>query len=556
MAFLKARFSSRYARPRPGHAHGASPVHVLSAAVSRSGTIAALQALLLGSLLALVALAGEAAERAVTDSEISGAIAAAYARDSLLAGQSIEIVTRDGIVTLDGETDNLLGKRRAARLAESFRGVRAVVNRIEVAPSLPAGYSDANLQLDVEITLAENPVTEVSEVHTSVRDGIVTLTGQVDSWAEKQIAAQAARRVRGVRAVENRIALAYPGDRPDDEIRQEIVYRLANDVRIDDIQVRVAVNEGRVTLGGTVGSPYERQQAYVDAWVGGVTAVDASGLKVADLDRDRLRRSSGESPPDDAAIARALRDAFDYDPRIPAGEPDLAVADGVVTLSGVVSGLNVKSAAVQDAHNVVGVRRVEDRLQLQSRDLPAPEALEARVRRVFGHDALLADADIEVKVTAPGTVELTGSVSNSYLKFRAAELATSAVNGVTQLLNRIRYDYVWRQRPDREIRQEVQELLFWNRFVDEDRIGVEVSNGIVTLTGRVDNRSEAGAALSSAWEAEPRDVRNELSVTREQEGPYFWDRAYDLPFELASAGNRTVYYPPGVSRRQASDPTL
>jgi osmotically-inducible protein OsmY len=228
----------------------------------------------------------------------------------------------------------------------------------------------------------------------------------------------------------------------------------------------------------------------------------------------------------------------------PAAEPDLAVANGVVTLSGTVSGLSVKVAAVQDAHNVLGVRRVKDRLQLQSRDLPAPEELEARICRIFSHDDVLADADIEVRVTAPGKVELTGSVGNAYLKFHAQELATGAINGVTQLLNRIRHAYVLKQRPDREIRQDVQELLFWNRCVNEDMISVDVSGGVVTLTGRVDNRSEADAALSSAWAAEPGDAGNELTVTR--------DQACDLPPELAGTGRRAAFHPIEANRREAS----
>jgi hypothetical protein len=68
--------------------------------------------------------------------------------------------------------------------------------------------------------------------------------------------------------------------------------------------------------------------------------------------------------------------------------------------------------------------------------------------------------------------------------------------------------------PGREARRDVQGLLFWNRFVIEDMISDCVSDGVVTLTRRVDNCSGAGAALSSAWEAEPMDIRNEPDLTR------------------------------------------
>jgi len=100
---------------------------------------------------------------------------------------AIEMETSEGIVTLSGSVNNILAKDRAQRITEMVKGVRAVVNTINVSSS---GQSDIEISGHVSAALAADPATESWEINSTVNNGMVTLTGNVDSWQEKQLAAK------------------------------------------------------------------------------------------------------------------------------------------------------------------------------------------------------------------------------------------------------------------------------------------------------------------------------------------------------------------------------
>ena len=116
--------------------------------------------LLLLLLLIPISIALGVSEPACTDTDIRRVTERAYWRHEVVDANRVDFETWEGVVTLTGQADNLLGKEQATRIAESFKGVRAVVNRIEVSPGLSERFPDTNLKLEVEIALAENPVTE------------------------------------------------------------------------------------------------------------------------------------------------------------------------------------------------------------------------------------------------------------------------------------------------------------------------------------------------------------------------------------------------------------
>ena len=107
-----------------------------------------------------------------------------------VAADDIDVDTALGVVNLQGQVDNLLAKDRSERIASMVKGVKAVVNRIDV---LPPVRSDADIQTDIKAALARDEATDSWEIGVVVDRGAETLTGQVDSWRERALAEKVAR---------------------------------------------------------------------------------------------------------------------------------------------------------------------------------------------------------------------------------------------------------------------------------------------------------------------------------------------------------------------------
>lgn len=101
-------------------------------------------------LLGLLATPRALAENKLTDNAITSAVTEELLEDTAINSYLIDVSTSEGIVTLDGTTDNVLTKDRAVCLAEAIRGVRSVVNRIDISAPL---RSDLEIREDVEDAL-------------------------------------------------------------------------------------------------------------------------------------------------------------------------------------------------------------------------------------------------------------------------------------------------------------------------------------------------------------------------------------------------------------------
>jgi osmotically-inducible protein OsmY len=125
---------------------------------------------------------------------------------------------------------------------------------------------DTHLQLSVLAELEWEPSITAAHIGVAANAGVITLTGQVESYAQKHAAETAARRVKGVLAVAEDLEVQVPFERKrgDDEIAAAIVERLAWDVSVPAETVRVQVEKGWVTLTGEVGWHYQREAAAQD----------------------------------------------------------------------------------------------------------------------------------------------------------------------------------------------------------------------------------------------------------------------------------------------------
>jgi osmotically-inducible protein OsmY len=472
---------------------------------------------------------------ALTDIDIADRVEDELLMDIAIPAYLIDVAVQDGVVTLSGSVSDLLAKERAASIAETVKGVRAVVNTITISPSI--SRSDKDIEADVEQALLADRATDSYEVNVDVNNHTVTLTGTVDSWQERDLSATVAKGVRGVTAVENKIQVNHKDKRPDTEIKAEVEKALHWDTLVDDSLIEVQVVDGRVDLTGTVGSAAEKSQAVINAYVAGVERVNSEKLKVRMWAREPELRTGKYDHKGDEQIRQAIMDALNQDPRVTSSFSVVPYVDnGVVTLRGTVDNLKAKRAAEMDARHTVGVWSVENRIKVRPANDLGDQSIESRVKKALIRDPVVESYEITVDADN-GIVDLYGTVDTYYEKATADDVA-SRILGVIAVDNNIvvsnsydpyrydpyvddwsAYDYPWYHYPksvthqsDSEIKEEIGDELFWSPFVDADDVKVYVDDGVATLTGTVDSWSEYTAAHENALEGGAVAVRNQLEI--------------------------------------------
>ena len=122
--------------------------------------------------------------------------------------------------------------------------------------------SDDSIRNDVLFELKWDPkIGSSSDIAVAVKDGVVTLSGFVRSYWDKDAAEQAAKRVYGVRGVANDIEVKPSSMRTDPEIARDVIHELESHVSIPSDKIKVTVKNGWVTLEGTVDWQYQKTLA-------------------------------------------------------------------------------------------------------------------------------------------------------------------------------------------------------------------------------------------------------------------------------------------------------
>jgi osmotically-inducible protein OsmY len=175
------------------------------------------------------------------------------------------------VVTLTGRVASYAQKLAAIAAVRRVRGVQAIVDEIEVAGT-DAVTSDEEIARRAAEVLSWDSVLPAEAVKVTVRDGRVTLTGEVDWYHQKLSAEQGIRRLVGVRSVSNDVSVR---PRPDvADVQRSIEMALRRHADIEAQNVRVNVVGSTVELEGTVNSWSERAAIETAAWsAAGVTAV-------------------------------------------------------------------------------------------------------------------------------------------------------------------------------------------------------------------------------------------------------------------------------------------
>jgi osmotically-inducible protein OsmY len=142
------------------------------------------------------------ASRGKADQEIAQAVRGALIWDVYVPDEKIRSTVSGGWVTLEGKVDRWQEREDAGRCVERLSGVLGVTNKIEVTP---ARIDASKIRSSIESALTRRAAREAHHINLSVHDGVVTLTGKVDSWAEKNAVAQLASSSPGVKSVTNNL---------------------------------------------------------------------------------------------------------------------------------------------------------------------------------------------------------------------------------------------------------------------------------------------------------------------------------------------------------------
>jgi hypothetical protein len=130
-----------------------------------------------------------ALEKDLTDTNICNAVENCFFFDKAVPFDPIDVSCTDGIVTLTGTTNNILAKRRATRLAQTIKGVRAVVNRMKVEPGMDR--SGVEIKSDVEAALLSDSATDSYEITVMADEQDTSLCparwnpGRKNNWSKR-----------------------------------------------------------------------------------------------------------------------------------------------------------------------------------------------------------------------------------------------------------------------------------------------------------------------------------------------------------------------------------
>jgi osmotically-inducible protein OsmY len=214
--------------------------------------------------------------------------------------------------------------------------------------------SNEDLQRDVQNAIKWEPLLHAAEIGVTAIDGVVTLTGTVDSYAKKTEAEEAAKKVSGLKALVEKIEIKFSSTwkKDDTEIATEILNVLKSEWEIPNDDIIVKVENGWVRLDGEVQWNYQREAAKkVVKQLSGVLGV-TNDIKLSAETHDAIEKKD-------------IQDALTRNWSISEQDIDVKVLGNKVTLNGTVDSYYQRDEAGRIAWNAPGVISVDNELVVE-----------------------------------------------------------------------------------------------------------------------------------------------------------------------------------------------
>ncbi len=229
------------------------------------------------------------------DIAITNKVKSAFSLSKRLSAYEINVETKDGAVTLTGQMPTEVDKQLAGNVVKDIPDVSRVDNQIQVNPGIKPSESsvregmrvaDLEIRADLNERLVASQGLQGQNIQSSVQDRIVTLTGRVETPAQRAGAEQVARSVPNVVDVVNNLEVSNPaagqsetpgeseGSSKDKDVANRVLFALFKErENFTDVgAIKVAGRSNAVTLTGSVASKAERALA-------GRVAKDVDGVK-------------------------------------------------------------------------------------------------------------------------------------------------------------------------------------------------------------------------------------------------------------------------------------
>jgi osmotically-inducible protein OsmY len=214
-------------------------------------------------------------------------------------------------------------------------------------------YTDTEIQRNITQELKWEPSLRDDDIAVGVRDGIVTLGGFVDSYAEKGTAERAAARVKGVKAIANELEVKVPGPfaRTDPEIARAATQALEWNVAVPHDRIQVRVQKGWITLEGQVDLYFQREAAErAVRYLTGVRGVS------------NIITLAARTTPSD--VKKRIKEALHRAAELDAGRVAVEITGNKAILTGTVRSYAELKDAERAARNAPGITEVEDHLAI------------------------------------------------------------------------------------------------------------------------------------------------------------------------------------------------
>jgi osmotically-inducible protein OsmY len=212
-------------------------------------------------------------------------------------------------------------------------------------------FEDKNLREAVEQELDYDSTVPSNNIGVSVSGGVVTLSGFVDTYADKVAAEKAVKHVCGVKAVANDIEVKPPSEWIDPDIAAEAVQSLERNVNVPSDRIQVTVKDGWLTLEGKVGWGYQKEAAeHAVRYLSGVRGI-TNNIEIEPAVSAADVRTK---------IEKALRRSAEVDAR----RIKVEASGGAVTLSGSVRSWAEMKDAESAAWGAPGVKNVLNLIEI------------------------------------------------------------------------------------------------------------------------------------------------------------------------------------------------